>query len=158
VDAAPAEPDSASLTSDSEETAVLLAGIDHVAITVADMDATCAFYDRLFGARVLDDHRLDGRAIVRVIIVGGGVRISVHQQGNGVDLVARLPTPGSEDICFRFGGAIEEAVALLRDRGVEIVDGPSPRRTADRTPSQSVYFRDPDGNLVELMAAEGGWG
>jgi catechol 2,3-dioxygenase-like lactoylglutathione lyase family enzyme len=132
----------------------MLLGIDHVAITVADMDATCAFYNRLFGARVLDDHRLDGRPIVRVIVVGGGVRLSVHQAGNGVDLVAREPTPGSVDICFRWGGSIEQAASFLGEKGVAVIDGPSPRRTADGKPSQSVYFRDPDGNLVELMAAD----
>jgi catechol 2,3-dioxygenase-like lactoylglutathione lyase family enzyme len=133
---------------------MLLLGIDHVAITVADVDATCAFYERLFGLRVLDDHRLDGRTIVRVILVGGGVRLSVHQQGNGVELVARAPTPGSADVCLRWSGAIEDAAAFLRGKGVAIVDGPSPRRTADGRPSQSVYFRDPDGNLIELMAAD----
>jgi catechol 2,3-dioxygenase-like lactoylglutathione lyase family enzyme len=118
------------------------------------MDATCAFYEGLFGARVLDDHRLDGRPIVRVIVVGGGVRLSVHQEGNGVDLVARKPTPGSVDICFRWSGAIEAAARFLEERGIAVIDGPSPRRTADGKPSQSVYFRDPDGNLVELMAAD----
>ena len=135
----------------------LLLGIDHVAITVADVDATCGFYDRLFGMRVLDDHRIEGRTIVRVIVVGGGVRLSVHQAGNGVELVAAKPTPGSVDICFRWSGAIAEAVEFLASHDIPLADGPSPRRTADERPAQSVYFRDPDGNLIELMAADRGW-
>jgi catechol 2,3-dioxygenase-like lactoylglutathione lyase family enzyme len=142
------------VSNDRSEANPLLLGIDHVAITVADVDSTCGFYDRLFGVRVIDDHRIGDRTIVRVIHIGGGVRLSVHQAGNGVDLVAQKPTPGSADICFRWSGTIADAVAFLTSHGIAIVDGPSPRKTADHRPSESVYFRDPDGNLIELMAAD----
>jgi catechol 2,3-dioxygenase-like lactoylglutathione lyase family enzyme len=134
--------------------APLLSMIDHVAITVADVDATQAFYARLFGAEVIRNHEIDGRLIVRAIRIGGAVQLSVHQLGNGVDLVAAKPTPGSEDICVRFSGTIGEAAALLQSQGVKIIDGPSPREDNQMQPSQSVYFRDPDGNLVELMATD----
>jgi catechol 2,3-dioxygenase-like lactoylglutathione lyase family enzyme len=116
--------------------------------------ATAAFYDRLFGVEVLKDHMLDGRRIVQVLRVGGGVQLSVHQLGNGVDLVAARPTPGAVDICFRFAGPIEEAVRLLGEQDVAIIDGPSPRTDSQGRPARSVYFRDPDGNLVELMATD----
>ena len=131
-----------------------LLGIDHVAITVADLEATWAFYDRLFGTRILNDYAPEGRPAVRVFIVGGAARLSVHQAGNGVDLVADKPTPGSADICFRWGGTIAEAVVHLGAHDVAIVDGPSPRQTADGLPAHSVYFRDPNRNLIELMAAD----
>jgi catechol 2,3-dioxygenase-like lactoylglutathione lyase family enzyme len=127
-----------------------LSGIDHVAITVADLDRTTEFYDRLFGVEVFHDYK----PIVRTLFVGGGVRLNVHQAGNGVELVAARPTPGSTDICFAWDGPIGEAVDLLAAHGVEIVDGPSPRETRDLEPSHSVYFHDPDGNLVELMAPD----
>ena len=130
----------------------LLRFIDHVAITVADVDATTQFYDRLFGTEVPFDHAPDGKTLVRTVIIGGGVRLNVHQQGNGIDLVAAKPTPGSVDICFRIEGTIEEAAALLERNGVEIIDGPSPRIDNQGNQAQSVYFKDPDGNLVELMA------
>jgi catechol 2,3-dioxygenase-like lactoylglutathione lyase family enzyme len=130
----------------------LLRFIDHVAITVADVERTTQFYDRLFGAEVPFDHAPDGRTLVRTVIIGGAVRINVHQQGNGIDLVADKPTPGSVDICFRFGGTIKEAEALLLGHGVEIIEGPSPRIDNEGNRAQSVYFKDPDGNLVELMA------
>jgi catechol 2,3-dioxygenase-like lactoylglutathione lyase family enzyme len=132
----------------------LLSLIDHVAITVADVDATHAFYARLFGAEVVRNHEIDGRLIVRIIRIGGGVQLSVHQLGNGVELVAARPTPGSVDICFRYSGTIAEAAELLRGHGVTIIDGPSPRENSAMQPAQSVYFRDPDGNLVELMATD----
>jgi catechol 2,3-dioxygenase-like lactoylglutathione lyase family enzyme len=130
-----------------------LLGIDHVAITVADLEASCAFYTRLFDGKVWRDFAPAGRPAVRVIDLGGA-RLSVHQAGNGVDLVADKPTVGSVDICFRWGGSIGEAVAHLKTHDLPIIDGPSPRQTADGRPAQSVYFRDLDRNLIELMAAD----
>jgi len=130
-----------------------VAGIDHVAITVSDVEATCAFYRELFGARTVLDYAQDGKTLVRQIAIGDA-QLSIHQAGNGISLVAKRPTVGAVDLCLRWNGRIEEAVALLRGRGLEIIEGPAPRRTADGLPGQSVYFRDPDGNLLELMAAD----
>ena len=124
--------------------------IDHVAITVADMDLTTAFYTRLFGAEVLRDHK----PIVRALRLGGGVQLSIHQHGNGVALVALQPTPGAVDICFRIAAPIAAAMRHLGEQDIEIIDGPSPRSDNQGRPAQSVYFRDPDGNLVELMATD----
>ena len=128
-------------------------GFDHVAITVADLEATCGWYRDLFGARPIDEHAVDGKVLVRQLAVGGAL-LSVHQAGNGLGLVADRPTVGAADVCFRWEGDIEGAVALLRGRGVAVVEGPTPRRTADGLPSQSVYCHDPDGNLLELMASD----
>jgi catechol 2,3-dioxygenase-like lactoylglutathione lyase family enzyme len=130
-----------------------LLGIDHVAITEADVEATWQFYDRLFGTEILNNHMFAGALAVRVFMVGGGARLSVHRLGNGVDLVAARPTPGSADICFRWAGTAETALGHLAAHDIAVVDGASPRRTADGLPAHSVYFRDPDGNLIELMAA-----
>jgi catechol 2,3-dioxygenase-like lactoylglutathione lyase family enzyme len=79
--------------------------------------------------------------------------LSIHQAGNGLGLVAKRPTIGGADFCWRWDGKIDSALALLTEHGIDVIDGPSPRRTADGLPSDSVYFRDPDGNLLELMAA-----
>jgi len=128
-------------------------GIDHIAITVGDLEAACRFYDRLFAAETRVNHAPHGKPLVRQIALGGAL-LSVHQAGNGIELVAKKPTIGSADICFRWDGGIASAVAMLNERGVEIIEGPVPRRTADGLPSQSVYFRDLDANLIELMATE----
>lgn len=128
-------------------------GFDHVAVTVADMETTCRWYGELFGAQPVEEHAVAGRVLVRQIAIGDAL-LSVHQSGNGVELVAKRPTVGAADICLRWDGAIESAVALLREHGIEIIEGPTPRRTADGLPSSSVFFRDPDGNLLELMAAD----
>jgi catechol 2,3-dioxygenase-like lactoylglutathione lyase family enzyme len=128
-------------------------GIDHVAITVADLEATCKFYLAVFGGRPVAEIVEGGRATVRQILIGGAL-LSVHQSGNGRTLVARRPTVGAADICFTWGGSIDSAADVLRRHHVTIVEGPEPRRSADGLPSQSIYFRDPDGNLIELMAAD----
>jgi catechol 2,3-dioxygenase-like lactoylglutathione lyase family enzyme len=129
-------------------------GIDHIAFAATDLEATCAFYDRLFGARTHLDHAPDGKSLVRQIAVGGAL-LSIHQAGNGLELVARHPKVGGADLCLRWSGSIESATDLLREHGLPIIDGPSRRRTADGLPALSIYFRDPDGNLLELMAADG---
>ena len=129
-------------------------GIDHVAFAVADLEATCAFYDRLFGARTHLDYAPNGKSLVRQIALGGAL-FSIHQAGNGHKLVARHPVAGGADICLRWSGSIESAADLLGAHEITIVDGPSRRRTADGLPALSIYFRDLDGNLLELMAADG---
>jgi catechol 2,3-dioxygenase-like lactoylglutathione lyase family enzyme len=123
--------------------------IDHVAFTVIDLDATTEFYHRLFGVEVLRDNK----PILRALRLGGSERISLHQQRNGVSLVAGRPTPGAVDICFRIGLPIEAAVRHLWEHDVAIIDRPSPRSDNEGNGAQSIYFRDPDGNLIELMAA-----
>ncbi len=132
-------------------------GIDHIAFAARDLEATCAFYDKLFGARTHLDYAPQGRSLVRQIALGGAL-LSIHQAGNGLSLVAAQPTIGGADICLRWSGSVESAADLLQRHGIEIINGPSPRRTADGLAAHSVYFRDPDGNLLELMAADAGAG
>jgi catechol 2,3-dioxygenase-like lactoylglutathione lyase family enzyme len=130
-----------------------IVGIDHVAITVSDLEASCRFYASLFAAETRVDHAPHGKSLVRQIALGGAL-LSIHQAGNGIELVAKKPTIGSADICFRWGGSIASAVALLNDHGVAIIEGPVPRHTADGLPCRSIYFRDLDANLIELIATE----
>jgi catechol 2,3-dioxygenase-like lactoylglutathione lyase family enzyme len=91
---------------------------------------------------------------VRQIVVGGGARLSFHQKGNGLPFVAVKPTVGSADLCFRWCGTIDAAVSLLKTNDIDIIEGPVDRQNANGLPSISVYFRDLDGNLLELMANE----
>jgi catechol 2,3-dioxygenase-like lactoylglutathione lyase family enzyme len=129
-----------------------IVGIDHVAITVENLEVACAFYERLFGASTVFEYAPADQVLVRQIAIGSTV-LSIHQAGNGVELVAKRPTIGAADICWRWAGSIETAQALLAKHGIEVIEGPAPRHTANRLSSYSVYFRDPDGNLLELMAA-----
>lgn len=130
-----------------------IAGIDHVAITVSDVDQACQFYIEVLGGEQLFDYVVDGKRLVRGIRAGGAM-LSVHQSGNGVELVARKPTVGAFDMCFRWNGPIESAEKHLTDRGIKIIEGPVTRFSNDGTPAQSVYFHDLDGNLLEFLTTD----
>jgi len=130
-----------------------ITSVDHLAITVNDIEVTTAFYDKLFGVRVGNEYKPNGKSLHRQIFIGDA-KLNLHQHNNGVDLVAKAPTPGSQDFCFRWNQPIATVLALLAKHNVAVADGPSARRFSDTgKPSMSVYFYDPDGNLIELMAA-----
>lgn len=124
--------------------------LDHAVIAVSDWRVSTVFYRDVIGAEVIDAG--DNRVAFRV----GLTQLNVH--GPGVDLadnVARFPVrPGNSDICFVWDGPIEEAVAHLREHHVEVETGPVRRFGACGT-GTSVYFRDPDGSLVEFISYAG---
>jgi catechol 2,3-dioxygenase-like lactoylglutathione lyase family enzyme len=78
--------------------------------------------------------------------------LNVHRTDHGHPLVAAHPTPGATDLCFRWNAPIDAAVATLVAAGIEIIEGPVTRICSDNLEGQSVYFRDPDGNLIELLS------
>jgi catechol 2,3-dioxygenase-like lactoylglutathione lyase family enzyme len=120
-----------------------LARIDHVVLTVADLAATIAFYERVLGMR----HVVSGD---RHALHFGDCKLNLHPEVNDYPpLKAAVPTLGSEDICLVADGPIEDVVAHLRGEGVEIEVGPVARDGALGTMT-SVYVRDPDANLVEI--------
>jgi catechol 2,3-dioxygenase-like lactoylglutathione lyase family enzyme len=120
--------------------------LDHLVIAVSDLARADAFYARVLGA-VVQEHA-PGRRSYRI----AGQQINVHHPGVPPLLVARLPvTPGNSDLCFVWPGSAEAAVQHLEACGVAVEVGPTPR-TGARGPGLSVYFRDPDGSLLELIA------
>ena len=129
-------------------------GLDHVAMTCADPDATLEFYRRVFGAETHFEDLWRAGQIPVVLLQIGNSRLSVHSAESPAEPHARVPMPGSEDMCFRWDGSIIDAERTLLDNDVEIVLGPVDRPAADGILGQSIYFRDPDGNLVELLATE----
>jgi catechol 2,3-dioxygenase-like lactoylglutathione lyase family enzyme len=131
-----------------------VAGFDHVAITVADVDATLAWYQRVLAAEPLHvDLWREGKLPVALLQLGAS-RMSVHPAAAPAAPHADAPTPGSADLCFRFDGPVDDILRLLDDAGVAVVDGPVPRPAANGEMGTSVYFRDPDGNLLELLTIE----
>jgi catechol 2,3-dioxygenase-like lactoylglutathione lyase family enzyme len=130
-----------------------IAGIDHVAVTVSDVDKACQFYIDVLGGEELFDHVIDGKRLVRGIRAGGAM-LSVHQSGNGIDLVARKPTVGAVDMCFRWTGPIATAAGRLAEHGVKVIEGPVTRFSNDGTPATSIYFHDLDGNLLEFLTTD----
>ena len=121
---------------------VRIASLDHFVLTVADPEATVAFYERLGMHREEFD---DGRLAVRF----GDQKINLHQAGRPIQPHARRPTPGSADVCLLVEGTLDEVERELERAGVVFELGPVPR-TGAMGPLRSLYLRDPDGNLVEL--------
>ena len=127
-------------------------GFDHLAITVADIEATSACYRGVLACEVLyEEAWRQGKLPIVALRVGTNV-INVHSERHVVRPHARQRTPGSGDLCFRWDAPIDDAVALLRSHGLAIEEGPVPRPAADGKLGKSVYFRDPDGNLLELLS------
>jgi catechol 2,3-dioxygenase-like lactoylglutathione lyase family enzyme len=108
--------------------------IDHLVLTVRDLEATIAFYERL-GMR----HVLFGEG--RHALAFGSQKLNLHVAGRELEPKAAHATPGSADLCF--------LVEHLSTAGLDVVEGPV-ERTGATGRILSVYVRDPDGNLVEL--------
>jgi catechol 2,3-dioxygenase-like lactoylglutathione lyase family enzyme len=120
--------------------------IDHCVIAVSDWERSTTFYREVLGAEVVDHP--DGRVAYRF----GDQQLNVHGPGLDVGtLVARPPVaPGGSDVCFVWPGTTEDAIAHLRRHRIEIEAGPV-IRSGGRGRGVSVYFRDPDGSLLELI-------
>lgn len=117
--------------------------LDHLVLTVRDVDATVDFYGRVPGMDVLTFG--EGRTALHF----GAQRIHVHPVGSGIAPVAAEPTPGSADLCFLSATPMDSILGELRTSGIDVVEGPTERVGAAGA-LLSVYVRDPDGNLVEL--------
>ena len=117
--------------------------LDHLVLTVADIASTCDFYSRVLGMKAVTF------GAGRTALEFGRQKINLHQKGREIDPKATMPTPGSADLCFIATTPIPEVIAHLERCGVAVIEGPAPR-TGAMGAILSVYFRDPDGNLVEV--------
>ena len=122
--------------------------LDHLVLTVADIDRTRDFYERTLGMEPV----VFGEG--RHALAFGAQKINLHEAGREFEPKAATPTPGSADLCFLTNVSVAEVVEHLEANGVEIVEGPV-RRTGATGPITSVYFRDPDGNLLEVSGLLG---
>jgi catechol 2,3-dioxygenase-like lactoylglutathione lyase family enzyme len=117
--------------------------LDHLVLTVARIDETAEFYGRVLGMTV--ETFGDGRRALKF----GRQKINLHQAGHEFEPKAKRPVPGSADICFIALTPMEAVMAHLRAMGVPIEEGPVARIGA-MGEIRSVYFRDPDENLIEV--------
>ena len=120
--------------------------IDHVVIAVSDWRRSNAFYRDVLGAEPVEIDK--GRWAYAI----GDQRLNVHGPGSEPDPRAREPVgPGNSDLCFEWPGTVADAAAHLARHGVDVELGPVERQGA-RGVATSLYFRDPDGSLLELIS------
>ena len=123
--------------------AMRIASLDHLVLTVADVDATIAFYVRVLGMETVTF------GAGRKALAFGSQKINLHAAGRELVPHAAAPTRGSADVCFLTDVPLDDVIAHLRACGVAIEEGPV-MRTGATGPIRSVYLRDPDGNLIEV--------
>ena len=121
----------------------MLASIDHIVLTTRDLERCLDFYTRVLGMT------LERYGEGRIALKFGDHKFNVHPPGFDASIKARVPTPGSLDLCFLAAVPLDEVIAKLNVWGIPIEEGPS-TRTGARFPIRSVYVRDPDENLIEI--------
>lgn len=120
--------------------------LDHLVLTVADIETTCKFYQSALNFEVI----VFGEN--RKALQFGHQKINLHQAGKAFEPKALHPTPGSADLCFIAETPLNEVIAHLQAQHIEIIEGPV-QRTGAMGKILSIYFRDPDQNLIEISNA-----
>lgn len=121
--------------------------LDHLVLTVRSVDTTAAFYAEVLGMDLVTFG--DGRKALRF----GAQKINLHEQGRELEPRAERAVPGSADLCLITDSPFDEVMEHLQRCSVQILEGPVARAGA-LGPIRSVYFRDPDGNLLEVSQYE----
>lgn len=131
----------------------LVSGTDHYVMYAGDPESIIRFYRDVLGCELdlVDEWRRGDLPIFRIVVTPDQY-VNVHAAPEPLHPRAHSAAPGGLDVCFSTWMSPDEVVAHLHQHGVEIELGPVERRTARGEPSLSVYCRDPDGNLVELMS------
>src|SRR5215471_13095788 len=113
--------------------------LDHLVLTVHDIQATCEFYSRVLGMRVATFD--NGRKALHF----GNQKINLHLKGKEIEPKAQRPTPGSADLCFLTSVPLKLVIEHLQSCNVSVLLGPVEQTGATNT-LMSIYFRDPDNN------------
>ena len=120
-----------------------IVNIDHIVLTVRNIANTVEFYESVLGMsqEIYDDGR--------IALKFGNQKINLHEYGREIEPKASQPIPGSEDLCFITDTKIEVAMESVKSKRICILEGPV-KRTGATGSIISFYFRDPDGNLIEI--------
>nr|WP_207952259.1 VOC family protein [Paenibacillus turpanensis] len=117
--------------------------MDHLVLTVADLEKTIRFYTTMLGMEEITFGEN------RKALAFGNQKVNLHERGKEFEPKAKTPCPGSADLCFLTSIPIEEVHAFLTEYGVSIEEGPV-MRTGAVAKLRSIYVRDPDENLIEI--------
>ena len=124
----------------------MIRSLDHLVLTVRDLEATRRFYVAGLGLEL----RAFGPG--RHALHAGEIKINLHLEGREFEPKAARPTPGSGDLCFLTDRPLDAVAARMAAAGFPVIEGPV-ARTGATGRITSIYFRDPDGNLVEVGRA-----
>jgi catechol 2,3-dioxygenase-like lactoylglutathione lyase family enzyme len=125
--------------------------LDHLVLTVQNISATLGFYTKVLGMQDQIFAASDGTQ--RRSLTFGEQKINLHQAGHEFEPKAKLPTPGSADLCFLTDTPLKDWLAHLKRHEVAVEEGPI-SRTGAVGPILSIYVRDPDANLIEISTAD----
>jgi catechol 2,3-dioxygenase-like lactoylglutathione lyase family enzyme len=117
--------------------------LDHIVLTVKNISITIDFYNRVMGMEAVTFG--DGRKA----LLFGKQKINLHEQGKEFEPKAQNPLPGSADLCFITKQSLEDVIEHLSKCGITVLEGPV-NRTGAIGRIISIYFRDPDLNLIEV--------
>lgn len=123
----------------------LIASLDHLVLTVKSIDDTVRFYTEVLGMEI------ETFAEGRVALKFGSQKINLHQLGSEFEPKADNPTAGPADICLITSMPIHDVLEHVKSKEINIIEGVVPR-TGATGPIQSIYFRDPDKNLIEVSS------
>ncbi len=124
-----------------------LQSLDHLVLTVSDIDTTLAFYRDVLG--MVPQSFTPAGSPSRWALTFGRQKINLHRSGQEFEPRAQFPRPGSADLCFLTETPLDAWQATLKAQGIAIEEGPV-QRTGAQGPILSNYLRDPDGNLIEI--------
>ncbi len=124
---------------------IRIESLDHLVLTVADLDQTVQFYTDILGMSLVEF----GENNERKALCFGKQKINLHQQGREFEPKAKTALPGTADLCFLTRTPLKEVQAHLQKKGISLESGPV-QRTGATGPILSIYLRDPDGNLLEI--------
>ena len=122
---------------------IKIARLDHLVLTVVDISATVDFYEKILGMRAISF------GSGRIALEFGNQKINLHQLGSEFEPKAQNIQAGSADLCFITTTELSNAMQHVKDHGITIIEGPV-KRTGAQGSIISFYFRDPDGNLIEI--------
>jgi len=125
----------------------MITGLDHLVLTVRDLDATVRFYVEGLGMELREFD--EGRKALHF----GSQKINLHLAGHEFEPKSAHPMPGSGDLCFLTERPLDEIRERLASLKYPIIEGPV-ARTGATGPIRSIYTRDPDGNLIEIARPE----
>lgn len=123
--------------------------LDHLVLTVADLDLSCEFYTKALGLQVIRFKAASGEERVALRIGDSPQKINLHPVARPFLPAAKMPQPGSADLCFITSTPLDAVMQHFSTLDVPIIKGPV-RRTGTLGSILSVYIRDPDGNLIEV--------